>query len=247
MNEFAASLNRLKRRAGRSTLAAVVVAALAVAALGATIARGADPQLKTVPRVMQSIPVELRVTVSKPMPGTRAEVHWIRVQGRVELRSGAAREARVEMGFMQGREDVASKTITVPVPGSFSEMLEMPGDGPYTFYAGIVRLSSVVRADDVGLRPPGGRDLSSGSRPTIRIQLVDDRGRIMDGRVVVYQGGAIIGERHTAGGRAELYDLAPGVYTVRATSIGGWTGSRDDVRVTSSGESVYVMTLYPPE
>jgi len=46
---------------------------------------------------------------------------------------------------------------------------------------------------------------------------------------------------------APAYDLAAGVYTVRATSVGGWTGSGDDVRVTSSGESVYVMTLYPPE
>ena len=46
---------------------------------------------------------------------------------------------------------------------------------------------------------------------------------------------------------APAYDLPAGVYTVRATSVGGRTGSRDDVRVTSSGESVYVMTLYPPE
>jgi len=246
MNEFGASGKRSGWRAGRLKLAAAAVAALAVA-LGVTIARGADPQLKAAPRVMQPMPVELRVTVSKPMPGARAEVHWIRVQGRVELRSGAAREARVEMGFMRGREYVASKTITVPVGGGFSEMLEMPGDGPYTFYAGIVRLSSVVRSDDVGLRPAAGRDLSSGSRPTIRIHLADDRGRSMDGRVVVYQGGAIIGERHTVAGRAELYDLPAGVYTVRATSVGGWTGSGDDVRVSSSGESVYVMTLYPPE
>lgn len=234
----------------RSWSVASVVLSIAAVAFGLlTGARGRGPQseVKVAPPMVQAMPVDLRVEASAPAAGTKTETRWLRVRGRAERRSGTARAARVEFGLMRAGEHMASKTITVPVGTSFSDELEMPDDGPFTFYAGIVHLTSVVRSADVSLRPREGRDLGAGSRVAIRLRLADDRGRRVDGRVVVYQSGRIVGERYSSGGEALLWDLAPGVYLVRATSEGGQAGSLSDVHVDSDRVNVCVLGMYPPE
>lgn len=225
-------------------MSCAVVAAAAAIALVAW--RGHATEVRAVGPALAPMLADLRVSVVTPRAGERTEVRAVMARGRVEASGGPAATARVELGLLSGGAPVVSKTVTVRVGEEFSETLAMPGDGPYTFYAGVVRLVNVVRAEDVALRPMAGRDLASGSRDSMLIRLSDDRGRIVDGRVTVYQRGTLIGERWTVAGRAQLCDLAPGEYLANVTSLSGRTESRT-VRVSSEGNSVFNLSFPPSE
>jgi hypothetical protein len=223
--------------------------AVAVAAGGIFIgAAWAQVKFKTAQPTMQVMVSNVKVSLSQPLAGTRLEQRMMLVRGQVEGTGVAAgSKARIEMGFKSGIDYVASKTILVRVGSAFSAQLEMPGDGPYQFYIGVVRLENVVLSDNVAVRPREGRDLSAGTVNNLRIVLADERGRRLDGRVVVYRAGAIIGETNTAAGRAEIYDLAAGEYQIKATSNNGWTAPLENVRVSAGSPSTYIVTLIPPE
>lgn len=208
----------------------------------------AQVKFKTAQPTMQVMVSNVQVSLSQPLAGARLEQRMMLVQGKVEGTGVAAGSmARIEMGLKSASDYAASKTISVRVGNAFSAQLEMPGDGPYQFYIGVVRLENVVRSENVAIRPREGRDLSTGTVNNLRIVLADDRGRRLDGRVVVYRAGAIIGEAHTAAGRAEIYDLAAGEYQINATSNNGWTAPSENVRVSRDSHSTYIVTLFPPE
>lgn len=224
------------------------LALAAVTAAGVTLrATQAQPEIRTAPRELRALVSDLRLTLTRPPRGARAETRWVRVEGRVEATGVRPARARVELGVLQEREYWPVKTISVPVGAAFSEMMELPGDGPYTVYAGVVQLVSVVRVEDVAVRPPAGRDLGRGSHLSAQLRLADQRGRLMDGRIVVSQGGSIIGETHSSAGRALLYDLAPGEYVVNATSPGGLESIPTTIRVRSDYAAVYIIGFVVPE
>jgi len=219
----------------------VAAAALAVGLRS----RGSGAEVSMPPRVLKPMITDLRLSLLGPRSGARTEVRVLRVEGRVE--GTGASSARVELGFLEGGEYRASKTITVPVGRDFSDAVNLPGDGPFIFYAGIVRLFSVARAEDIAVRPMAGRDLGRGSRLVLVIHLFDDRGRRMDGRVTVYQGTSIIGETHTAGGQAGIYDLPSGEYLVQATALNDWRAS-DTLRLRFDGSPQHFnLGPRPPE
>jgi len=204
--------------------------------------RGTGAELEPVPRTVSPMATDLRITLLGPARGARTEVNLVRIEGRVE--GTAPFGARVEFGYMQGGQYIACKTVPVPVGSNFSEVIEIPGEGACTVYAGVVRFISLARVEDVGVRPAEGRDLGTGSRLSATLRLVDDRGRLIDGRVVVYQGETIIGETHTVAGRAQIYDLPVGEYLVRATSSGAFTGS-GTFRIVSDGPVFYNVGMRP--
>jgi len=215
-------------------------------AAGAVALWAADVQVRRAPVTMQPMVSDLRVALLGPRSHARTEVALVRAQGRVEGTGPVPGVARVEMGFRRGEQYLVSKTISVPVGASFSELVSMPEDGSATFYVAVVKYSHLVYSDDVGVRPREGRDLSSGSRACARIRLADDRGRRLDGRVVVRQGATLVGERYTVGGNAELYDLAPGEYQVTATSSGDLiTPLPLTIRLRSGETPVCVLGLAP--
>jgi len=207
----------------------------------------ADFQFKPIQPSLQAMVSDVRVSLLGPRSGTRLEMPIMMVRGRVEGTGTAiGSTARIEMGLKAGRDYVASKTISARVGNDFSTQLEMPGYGPYQFYIGVVRLEHVVRSEDIAVRSREGRDLSTGSRTSLRIRLADSRGRRLDGRVVVYQRASIIGERYTSNGIADMYDLAAGEYQVVATSTEGWTALPLTVRVSSDYYPTYNLGLSPP-
>ena len=139
--------------------------------------RGAQPAFKG----YRGYPASLCVSVNEEI------VHGI--PSKKKLRDGDI--VSLDLGvLMNGFYGDAA--ITVPVGSEFSETLIMPGDGPYTFYAAVVSYRHLVRSEDVMIRPPEGRDCSRGSRAALRVHLADDRGRSLDGRVVLRQGAAEI-------------------------------------------------------
>ena len=219
---------------------AAVVLGLGVAALGASARAVA---IRSAPRTMTAMVSDVRVELVAPLAGAQTEVRWVRVRGRVTATGAPATTARVEMGLLSLGQCLSSRTITARVGEEFSEFLEMPGDRPYTFYVGVVRLVNVVRSNDVRLRPMAGRDLSVGSRRSLLVHLTDDRGRSVEGRVVARQGGVIIGEAHTAGGRVQLYDMTPGEYVISATALGGALAGSLTARVTSSTGTVCIVPM----
>jgi len=218
---------------------------LAAAGCGGWLAAAwaAEPTFRPAQPSLQPMVADVRVAVMGPRGGTRVEVRAVRAWGRVEGGFAGSR-ARVELGFRQGEEYLVSKTITVPVGSEFSETLIMPGDGPYTFYAAVVSYRHLVRSEDVMIRPPEGRDCSRGSRAALSVHLADDRGRSLDGRVVLRQGAAVYTEGHTAGGDVEFCDLPGGEYFLTAASTGGLSAPGRTVRVPGSGPAVvYVLNL----
>ncbi len=227
-----------KRRLGLT----IGVAALATLTTAVLLAQAVEGMRVKRP-ALQPLAPDLRLSLTAPAPGARTEVDVVRVEGRVEGTSPYSSAARVEIGFVQSGQYVASTTISVPVGGTFSELVRMPGAGPHVVYAGIVHLTSVARVADVGVRPPM-RDLSTGSRQVAWVHLVDERGRRMDGRILVSQAGTAVGETHTSGGIAMVFDLAPGGYTLSATAIGGGTGSVS-FRIPGGSPVVCNITIRP--
>ena len=208
-------------------------------------ARASEPVVRPARPAMTPMVADVRVSLLAPRGGAKIEVRRVRVQGRVEATGGPATTARVEMGFRSGAEYLSSKTITARVGEEFSQWLELPGDGPYTFYIGVVKLAHVVHSENVGVRPRADRDLSRGSRLAVSLHTNDPRGRRLECRIAVYQGAALVGDAYTAGGVADLYDLARGDYTVRVTANDGGTVLYP-MRVLSD-RSVQVVTVSPAE
>jgi len=185
---------------------------------------------------------DLHVTLLTPAAGGTTEVRAMRLEGKVESRSGRVTAARVEIGVLGEGEPQALKTITVPVGANFTTWVQLPGDGPYTVYAAAIQVISQARSADVRVRPMEGRDLSVGASESVLIPLTDARGRRLDGRVTVYQGATIIGERWTVEGRAVLHDLPAGEYTVRATCLSGVTETRT-LRLPGGPRITYVINF----
>lgn len=90
-----------------------------------------------------------------------------------------------------------------------------------------------------------GPDIGAGTTKRITGTLVEHgTGTLINARVVVRQGSAILGHADSAGGVFNVYDLAPGTYKLVATTFGGKTGVKNVIVPTSGTLSIGKFWVY---
>ena len=97
-----------------------------------------------------------------------------------------------------------------------------------------LNLDLTVTAPEPALVTPGGTNLGAAGRNLIfQGRTTDERGRLLDGVVKVFQGDIYLGYSMTSGGRFQIYDIASGTYFLEFEPISTIAASSGLANVTA--------------